>query len=103
MKSGVLAVFGASAAVLRSGSLEAAEMEASRPVLALAQAQARFWKASSGLERVSFAMNTSQSDTAEKVDEFLRNQVASDHACHAKLYRARSEFVSMTYSGTRTC
>uniref|UniRef100_A0A7S4GP02 Uncharacterized protein n=1 Tax=Oxyrrhis marina TaxID=2969 RepID=A0A7S4GP02_OXYMA len=90
MKSGVLAVFGASAAVLRSGSLEAAEMEASRPVLALAQAQARFWKASEGLQRVSLAMNTSQEDTSAKVDEFLRNQVASDHSCHAKLYRYKN-------------
>mmetsp|Transcript_14370 Transcript_14370/g.36340 ORF Transcript_14370/g.36340 Transcript_14370/m.36340 type:complete len:83 (+) Transcript_14370:50-298(+) len=82
MKSNVLVVFGVSA----SSALESLDV-AGNAVLALAQAQARFWKASSGLERVSFAMNTSQSDTAEKVDEFLRNQVASDHACHAKLYR----------------
>mmetsp|Transcript_92494 Transcript_92494/g.211744 ORF Transcript_92494/g.211744 Transcript_92494/m.211744 type:complete len:555 (-) Transcript_92494:33-1697(-) len=108
MKTGVLAVFGASAAVLRSGSLSGSldqvEVEANRPVLALAQAQARFWKDSGALQRVSLAMNTSQTDTAEKVDEFLRNQVASDHTCHAKLYRYKNmlnhlhEDVNLVYS-----
>mmetsp|Transcript_98067 Transcript_98067/g.261870 ORF Transcript_98067/g.261870 Transcript_98067/m.261870 type:complete len:516 (+) Transcript_98067:64-1611(+) len=99
MKCAVFGLFSVSV------NAEVLEVSSAGSVLSLAEMQAKYWRSSTEeLSAVSSRVNQTSDNVAEKVDEFLRNQVSSDHACHAKLYRYRNmlnhlhEDVNLVYS-----